>query len=368
MCQFGAATLCVPALVAVLYGEDDWRHYLTAAVIALALSVVLGVVKRREPSSDRLGRREGFIAVVLSWLTLIGLGSLPFWLSGAIPSLADAVFESASGYSTTGATILPNIEALSGSSAATGFPDRPCTVTQYAYPDAISALHGLVAVMCAVEHRARTGEGQYVNLSQFETTVASLGHVMLESLASGREPKKLGNRSHWKAPQSCYRCKGEDRWCVIAVADDAEWRRFCDVVERPEWFKDPRYATREGRRQHADALDVEIEHWTGERDAYDVMAAMQAAGIAAGVVQNVADQYERDPQLAARDFFEEVEHLQLGRVTATGIPLGLTATPARTGRSGAVIGQDNEAVFRDLLGLTPEEIRRSQEESHPEED
>jgi crotonobetainyl-CoA:carnitine CoA-transferase CaiB-like acyl-CoA transferase len=285
----------------------------------------------------------------------------------------DLIYFSTSGYGDTGpdrsfVTWGPNIEALSGSSALTGFPDRPCSVTQYAYPDALSALHGLVAVMCAVEHRARTGEGQYVNLSQFETTVASLGHVMLEPLILEREPEKLGNRSHWKAPQNCYRCKGEDRWCVIAVADDAQWRRFCDVVERPALCFDPRFATREARQQHADALDAEIEGWTAERDAYDVMAALQAAGIAAGVVQNVADQYERDPQLAARGFFEEIEHLQKGRVTATGIPLGLTATPARTGRSGAVIGQDNEAVFRDLLGLTPDEIRRTEEASHPEED
>lgn len=285
----------------------------------------------------------------------------------------DLIYFGTSGYGDTGpdssfVTWGPNIEALSGSSALAGFPDRPCTVTQYAYPDALSALHGLVAVMCAVEHRARTGEGQYVNLSQFETTVASLGHVMLEPLASGREPQKLGNRSHWKAPQNCYRCKGEDRWCVIAVADDAQWQRFCDVVERPELCFDPRFAARESRLENADVLDAEIERWTAERDAYDVMGAMQAAGIAAGVVQNVADQYERDPQLAARDFFEEVEHLQRGTVTATGIPLGLTATPARTGRSGAVVGQDDEAVFRDLLGLTAEEIRRFEEESHPEKD
>jgi len=250
----------------------------------------------------------------------------------------------------------PNIEALSGSSALTGFAHRPCTVTQYAYPDALSALHGLVAVMAAVEHRDRTGTGQHINLSQFETTAAAFGHVLSEPLATSMEPEKLGNRSLWMAPHGCYRCRGEDRWCAIAVTDEA-WSSFCNTVAHPEWREDPRFATRDARLANADALDAEVNAWTGEREAFDVMDAMQAAGVAAGVVQNVEDQYERDAQLAARSFFESIEHLQKGRVTATGIPLGLTATPARTGRAGAVIGEDNDDVFGDLLGMSEDEIR-----------
>jgi crotonobetainyl-CoA:carnitine CoA-transferase CaiB-like acyl-CoA transferase len=229
-------------------------------------------------------------------------------------------------------------------------------VTQYAYPDASSALHGLVAVMAAVEHRAETGEGQYINLSQFETTVAALGSVLCEPLAMGREPEKLGNRSRWMAPHGCYPCRGDDRWCALAVTDET-WTSLCAVVGRPDWCDDARFATRAARVANAEALDANIGAWTRERDAFDVMQAMQAAGVAAGVVQNVEDQYERDPQLAARDFFESVEHLEKGRVTATGIPLGLTATPARTGRAGARMGEDNDAIFGELLGLSADEIR-----------
>jgi crotonobetainyl-CoA:carnitine CoA-transferase CaiB-like acyl-CoA transferase len=274
----------------------------------------------------------------------------------------DIILFSTSGYGDTGpdrsfVTWGPNIEALSGSSALSGFPQRECTVTQYAYPDPVSALHGLVAVMCALEHRARTGEGQYVNLSQFEATVAAIGHLMLEPLASGREPQKLANRSRDKAPHGCYRCRGEDRWCVIAVSSDAEWERFCEVLGRPPWALDPRFATLASRIENADALDVRVEEWTAGRTAEEVMSALQAVEIAAGVVQNVEDQFERDPQLAARHFFEEIEHLKKGTVVATGIPLGLTGTPGRTDRAGGAVGQDNEAVFGELLGMTPEEIR-----------
>lgn len=273
----------------------------------------------------------------------------------------DLIYFGTSGYGDTGpdrsfVTWGPNIEALSGSSALSGFPHRPCTVTQYAYPDALSALHGLVAVMCAVEHRANTGEGQYINLSQLETTVAALGSVLCEPLTTGGDPSKLGNRSLSQSPHGCYRCRGDDRWCGIAVSDDT-WPAFCEVIERAAWREDPRFATREARLANADALDAGVEAWTSERDAFDVMNAMQAAGIAAGVVQNVEDQFERDPQLAARGFFESIEHLHKGSVTATGIPLGLTATPARTGRAGAVVGEDNDAVFGEWLGLSAGEIR-----------
>ena len=119
----------------------------------------------------------------------------------------DLIMFSSSGYGDSGpyaryVTWGPNIEALSGLSTLSGFPERACTVTQYAYPDALSALHGLFGVLCALDHRTRTGHGQYINLSQFEATVASIGHVLMEQLANGREPQRLGNRSRHAAPRA----------------------------------------------------------------------------------------------------------------------------------------------------------------------
>jgi len=282
----------------------------------------------------------------------------------ALRALApDLIYFGTSGYGDSGpdrayVTWGPNIEALSGMSTLSGFPGRGCTVTQYAYPDGLSALHGLVAVMAAVAHRTRSGEGQAINLSQFETTVAAIGPAMMPALATGREPPKLANGSLRCAPHGCYRCAGDDRWCVLVVASDAEWQRFCDAIARPEWKGDARFATAALRVEHAAALDAGVEAWTSERAPEAVMERLQAVGIAAAVVQDVADQYERDPQLAARGFFETIEHLKKGTVIATGIPLGLTGTPGRTGRAGASIGEDNDAVFRELVGLTPDEYRR----------
>ncbi|MFN8544439.1 MAG: CoA transferase [Candidatus Binatia bacterium] len=274
----------------------------------------------------------------------------------------DVIMLSSSGYGASGpsshyATWGPNLEALAGLAAFSGFPERECTVTQYAYPDAVSALHGLFAILCALDHRARTGRGQHIDLAQLESLAAVAGPLLLEFLANGREPPRLGNRSRHAAPQGCYRCLGDDRWCAITVADDAEWARLCDVVGRPGWARDPRFATAAARQANAEVADALLEEWTRRRDPYDVMATLQAAGIAAGVVQHAEDLARRDRQLAARQFFEEVEHLKKGRVVATGIPLGLTGTPGHTWRAGAAVGQDNDYVFGTLLGLSTDEVR-----------
>jgi crotonobetainyl-CoA:carnitine CoA-transferase CaiB-like acyl-CoA transferase len=251
----------------------------------------------------------------------------------------------------------PNIEALSGLGTLSGFPGRECTITQYAYPDVLTALHGLFAVTCALDHRRRTGRGQYIDLAQYETTVSAIGDVVMERLANGAEPPRRGNRSNHYAPHGCYRCAGDDRWCAVAVRDEAEWGRFCDVVGEPVWRTDPRFADRAARLANADALDALIERWTSTRDASAVMMLLQEAGVAAGVVQHVGDLAREDRQLAARHFFEEVEHLQQGTAVTTGVPLGLTGTPVRTGRSGAGVGEDNGYVFGTLLGMSAEEIR-----------
>lgn len=274
----------------------------------------------------------------------------------------DIIMFSSSGYGDSGPcrnyiTWGPNIEALSGLSTFSGFPARECTVTQYAYPDAVSALHGLFAVLCALDYRTRTGTGQYINLSQYEATGAVAGHVMMEYLANRREPQRLGNGSRHAAPHGCYRCRGDDRWCAIVVASDAEWERFCDVLGQPAWRTDARFATCAARLTHAAELDRLVDEWTSQRDAYEVMAALQAAGIAAGVVQTIADQFHHDRQLAARQFFERVDHRRKGTVLANGIPLGLTRTPGRTVGAGAAMGADNAYVFGELLGMSPQEMQ-----------
>ncbi len=273
---------------------------------------------------------------------------------------ADLVMLGTSGYGDRGpqrgyVTWGPNIEALSGLATLSGFPERACTITQYAYPDVLSALHGLVAVLAALAHRDRTGEGQYVNVAQLEATIAAIGDVMLDVTTAAPAPARLGNGSAAAAPHGCYPCRGDDRWCAIAVSDDAAWARFCAAIGRPGWCDDPRFVDGARRIANRDALDAHVAAWTSERDAAEVMRTLQAAGVAAGVVQTIAD-LAADPHLAARGVFETVRHATRGSVVATGVPLGLTATPVRTGLAGQAIGHDHAYVFGEILGMTTDEI------------
>ncbi len=272
--------------------------------------------------------------------TLIGLSSSGFGDSGPH---ADCV------------TWGPNIEASSGLARQSGFAHRDSATTQYAYPDALSALHGLFAILCALEHRDRTGEGQRIGIAQLETTVAMLGPEMMEQLAHGRPPPKLGNASRYMAPHGCYPCAGEDRWCVITVRSDAEWQRLGRIEQLAPLVGDPRFETLAGRLAAREEIDAAIADWTSGNDAVALVELLQSLGVTAGVVQDTEDQYQRDAHLAARGYFERIPHLRKGEVTACGIPLGLTGTPGRTTRAGAAMGEDNAYVFSDLLGLSAEE-------------
>jgi crotonobetainyl-CoA:carnitine CoA-transferase CaiB-like acyl-CoA transferase len=269
----------------------------------------------------------------------------------------ELIMLSSTGYGGTGpyrsyVTWGPNIEALSGLMRMTGFPNRDCAVTQYAYPDPLSAVHGLVALLAALDHRGRTGEGQHIDMSQYEATVSAMGSAVMELLANGHEPRRLGNRSPNVRPQGVYRCRGEDRWCAIGCETEAQYHALCEAMGQPRLARDPRFADSDARGVNADELDGLIERWTIARDPYVAMHALQAAGIPAAVVQDVDDQLNRDEQLLARGFFEQLDHKKKGRVVAAGIPLGMTGTPGFTHGTGSSVGEDNAYVLKGILGLS----------------
>lgn len=315
----------------------------------------------RKPEGAELARRivDRSDAVIANYSTgvLDKLGVGYAALSARNPGL---VMLESNGYGESGpfakyVTWGPNIEALSGLGSFSGFPHRDCTISHFAYPDPLSALHGLVALMAALRERGRSGRGQVVHMSQFETAVAAIGPLLLESAATGQEPPRLGNRERDRAPYGCFPCRGDDRWCVIGVEDEADWRRLVAEMGTPAWAREPRFATMAARVANAAELEAKIADWTREQDDYAVMERCQRAGIAAGVVQSAEELFRRDPQLAARNFFEAIPHFKRGTVHASGIPLGLTATPGRTPFSGSSIGHDNEAVLRGVAGLSQAE-------------
>jgi benzylsuccinate CoA-transferase BbsF subunit len=233
--------------------------------------------------------------------------------------------------------------------------ERPGAGCQTAFPDYVAPSYGAVAILAALHYRERTGKGQYIDISQAETAASMIGPAHLEYLITGREPQPQGNFSALAAPHGCYRCKGDDRWCVIAVQTQEEWIRFCQVAGHREWLTDHRFSELSARIKYRQELDYWIEKWTAKYTPHQVMVMLQREGIAAAVVQTAEDLY-RDPHLRERGFAREVYHTQVGWVTRAGPSVRLTQHGFTPRGFTHVAGEDNEAVLLDLLGMSNAEI------------
>jgi benzylsuccinate CoA-transferase BbsF subunit len=257
------------------------------------------------------------------------------------------------------------LQAAAGLCHLTGWPDRPPTVPGVAYTDWTTPFFGLVALLAALDYRRRTGRGQYIDVANLEVGVQCLEAALLDYTVNGRLQQRAGNE--WMvgdlpgaAPHGVYRCQGDDRWCAIAVRSDREWQRFCEVLGQPPWTREPRFATLLGRVKHRDELNAQVEGWTSQLPAAEVMRRLQAAGIAAGVVQNAAD-LAHDPQLAMRGDAIILDHPEVGAQRYQAPGFQLTVSPAQL-RPAPLLGQHNVEVFQGLLGLSEAEYRRLEAE------
>ncbi len=267
----------------------------------------------------------------------------------------------------------PTAQAVSGLTAISGLPDQPPAGWGYSYLDHTAGYYGAAAALLALHHRGRTGEGQYLDLSQVETGMVLAGPAMLDYTVNGRgyadAGGRVGNRSRHPrvAPHNTYKCRGEDpgdvtpggghnRWVTIACFSDDEWEALVGAMGCPAWAADERFCTNTGRTAHEDALDAHITAWTAEQDPYDVMYALQSAGVPAGVVQHGGDKQERDPQLRARGFYPEFDHPELGRHAFEGMPVAASRTPWRLRAPAPLLGEHISDVYGDLLGLSDERL------------
>ena len=246
-------------------------------------------------------------------------------------------------------------QAFSGITHLTSFPDKPPTGLGYSYADHISGLVACLALLGAMEYRRRTGEGQYIDVSQVEAMSSSLGSAILNYTVTGRPPEPAGNSSNKAAPHGVYRCRGEHRWCAIAVFNNEEWQGFRRALGNPSWTEDDRFATLSSRLEHADELDKLVEGWTMKYSAEEVMTSLQEQGVATGVVQDASD-LASNPQLKSRGFFTELDHPELGKTISDAAPIKLSDTPARYNRASPVRGQDNDYVYKQLLGINEDEV------------
>jgi len=260
-------------------------------------------------------------------------------------------------------TVGPIANAFAGLSEMSGLPEPAMPAGWgYSYLDWMGAYSFALAMLSALFHRARTGEGQWIDASQTEVGLFIAGTAILDWSANGRIWSRIGNRSPYKpaAPHGVYPCAGEDRWLAIACFSEAEWRALIEVAKRPEWARDGRFVDLATRLAHQDSLDALIGEWTKAHDARQLMLALQSAGVPAGVCQTAEDRCDHDSQLAHLAWLTEVTGSKIGRWPVAEVPIKLSESPAFAGgridRGAPCYGEDNEYVYGELLGMTKREI------------
>jgi crotonobetainyl-CoA:carnitine CoA-transferase CaiB-like acyl-CoA transferase len=256
-----------------------------------------------------------------------------------------------SGYAALG----PTMEMAAGMSAMIGYPGGQPEVTGPSYLDPIGGFNAAAAILTALVHRQRTGEGQYVEVPQVEAAMQLVGAEILKAGESGNDPAPNGNRVSFASPHDAFPVSGHDQWIAIAALDEGQWQSLCIQMGQPELARDPRFADLARRRDNEDELTKIISAWTRGQDKHVLAASLQAAGIAAAPVQTPKDVAE-DPYLAYRGFFTELDHPDAGRHKHPSLPMHLSATPGAQVRSAPPFGWHNRHVLENVLKLSPEEI------------
>ena len=253
----------------------------------------------------------------------------------------------------------PTIQALSGITYLTSFGQGPPAGIGYAYADPVAGLVAALATLAALQYRTITGQGQYIDISEYEAMCSLLGPTILDYSVNHNVTIPQGNVSDYvsAAPYGCYKCLGDDRWCVIAVFTEEEWHTLCQVMDNPSWAKEERFSSLLRRQQHAGQLNELLGRWTANHTPEQVMDILQEAGVPSGVVNNAAD-LTNDPQLNNRGFFVQLPHPVLVNTSFDGTPIRLNGTPARFWRAAPLLGQDNRYVYQELLGLSEEQLHQ----------
>ncbi|MBW1997407.1 MAG: CoA transferase, partial [Deltaproteobacteria bacterium] len=252
----------------------------------------------------------------------------------------------------------PTVQALGGLTYLTSYDQDEPIGLGYAYADMVSGLYGAISVLAALEYRDRTGQGQHIDLSEYEAVCTTIGPALLDAAVNLNEILPTGNEDPdtGAAPHGCYQCLGEDRWCVVAVFTEDQWQALCQVLGHPAWVGSEKFSSLSSRKKYRDELNKHMGRWMAGQVAEKAVERLQQAGVPAGVVQNAED-LARDPQLLFNDFFVALDHPVLGKVKTDGYPFKLRGGGPGSWKAAPLLGEDNEYVFGKLLGLPPALIR-----------
>ena len=273
---------------------------------------------------------------------------------------SDIIMVSLPGYGTSGpekdfVSYGPPQVAQSGLSALTGYVGGPPMMAGFSYGDPNGGVHATFAVMSALLHREKTGQGQYIDLSQWEAAIMLLPEAVMDYSMNGTQPERMGNRDPHMAPHGVFRSKGDDRWVSLSVRDETEWQRLCEVMGQPELGSDARFTTLTARKENEAALEEIVTAWTQEISAAEATQNLQQVGIPAYPSLDAIDMVN-SPHVGARDYFVELEHPEVGTRRHMGIPWTMSRTPCEVRRPAPCLGQDTDAVLTEIVGLSQDEI------------
>jgi benzylsuccinate CoA-transferase BbsF subunit len=284
----------------------------------------------------------------------------------------DLIMISLSGYGDTGPyrdyiAYGPAQVPLSGLSALTGYKGWPPMHSGFSYADPNAGVHGAFAVLAALLHRRKTGEGQYIDMSQWECAMALLPEGILEYTFNDHEPERIGNADPLMAPHGVFKCLDRpekifgltiDQFVAIACADDREWGRLVYAMDQPQLASDPKFVTLAARKTNEDELEAIINAWTSQRAAAEVAETLQKAGVAAAVVADNKYLADEDPHLRTRDYWVRLEHPEVGVRQHAGVPWKMSRTPTEVRTPAPTIGQHTDEILTSLLGYSADDVTR----------
>lgn len=275
----------------------------------------------------------------------------------------DIIMVSSTGYGYTGpwsdfGAIGFTTEAASGLAHMTGYAGEAPALPEIPYADYTAAEHTAFAIMSALLHRSRTGEGQFIDVSQSETLTSTIPEAIMDYTVNGRIRERIGNGDQMMAPHGCYPCEGDDKWIAIAVSTDAQWKSLVEVLGNLSWSADSNFGDTTSRWEHRDELDRLLGDVTRNWEQYALMNALQEKGVPAGAVLN-GKQLLFDPHLRARGFYETVAHhprTGMPPLPYTSRPWKFSETPASVRTAAPTLGQHNRFVLSDMLGLPDSQV------------
>jgi benzylsuccinate CoA-transferase BbsF subunit len=249
-----------------------------------------------------------------------------------------------------------NSMAQSGQFYYYRFPDdTPNSPGFTAVPDVVTPMFAAMSAIAALDYRHKTGQGQHLDISQLEPLVHFLGPAVLDFTANGRIPPPVGSHDCHASPHNAFRCKGDDKWCTIAVFSEEEWRAFCQVLGNPEWTRSSKFSTLVERKRNEAELDEHVNKWTAGYTARQVMDMMQSAGVPAGIVQNAEDIVDYDAQVKDRGLLLQMNHPVVGDYLHTRWPFIMSKTSPDI-RRGPLIGEHNHYICTEILNMSDDDF------------